>query len=153
MESGSPRFAEGGLTIQTIFGTYGAGTVSADNIASALAKELKIKLEMLPPDERTRFKNQILRAAVEFGSMDQKEKSNLTNVNEVVNLGSLKPQLPSLLDRLNAATLERGRKSELAKFLGVSLVQVSQWLNRDREPGGETTLRLLKWVEQEERQK
>jgi transcriptional regulator with XRE-family HTH domain len=85
--------------------------------------------------------------------MDQKEKSNLTNVNEVVNLGSLKPQLPSLLDRLNAATLERGRKSELAKFLGVSLVQVSQWLNRDREPGGETTLRLLKWVEQEERQK
>jgi transcriptional regulator with XRE-family HTH domain len=81
------------------------------------------------------------------------EKSAVDNVSDVVNIEAVKPQLPSLLKRLEIATSQRGQKSELAKFLGVSLVQVSQWLTGDREPSGETTLKLLHWVEQQERQK
>lgn len=80
-------------------------------------------------------------------------KKCLTVVSESDNNQEVKPKLPTLLERLKKTTAQRGRKSELAKFLGVSLVQVSQWLSGDREPGGETTLRLLHWVEQSERQK
>lgn len=80
-------------------------------------------------------------------------KKDLTIVSVLDNNQEVKPKLPSLLERLKKATAQRGIKSELAKFLGVSLVQVSQWLSGDREPGGETTLRLLHWVEQQERQK
>jgi hypothetical protein len=69
------------------------------------------------------------------------------------NYEGVKAKLQSLLERLNKATAERGMKSELAKFMGVPLPNVSQWLSGEREPGGETTLRLLHWVEQQERQK
>jgi hypothetical protein len=79
-------------------------------------------------------------------------KKDLTNVSELVNVGSVKAQGPNLLERLKKATQERGKKSALAKFLGVPLVRVSQWLSGDREPGGETTLKMLHWVEQQERQ-
>jgi len=84
---------------------------------------------------------------------DNQAENNLTNVSESVNELGVKPKLPTLLDRLKKATSQRGKKSELAKFLDVSLVQVSQWLSGDREPGGETTLRMLHWVGQQERQK
>jgi transcriptional regulator with XRE-family HTH domain len=59
--------------------------------------------------------------------------------------------MANLLDRLNKATSQRGMKSKLAKVMGVPLSNVSQWLSGEREPGGETTLRLLRWVEQQER--
>jgi len=83
----------------------------------------------------------------------ENDEHDLTFISEYVNNLDVTPKLPSLLKRLNEATAKRGKKSELAKFLGVSLVQVSQWLTGDREPGGETTLRLLHWVDQQERQK
>lgn len=58
--------------------------------------------------------------------------------------------LAKLLAKVRLATSQRGKKSELAKYLGVPLASVSQWLSGDREPGGETTLRLLHWVQQQE---
>jgi DNA-binding transcriptional regulator YiaG len=54
---------------------------------------------------------------------------------------------------LNKATSGRGAKSALAKYMGVPLPNVSQWLSGDREPSGETTLQLLNWVEHQERKK
>lgn len=69
------------------------------------------------------------------------------------NIEGVKHTLPNLLDRLKKATQEHGKKSELASFLGVELVSVSKWLSGAREPGGETTLKMLTWVEQQERQK
>lgn len=58
--------------------------------------------------------------------------------------------LPSLIERLNAVTQVRGKKSELAQFLEVPAARVSEWLAKRKEPGGETTLQLLAWVEAEE---
>ena len=81
------------------------------------------------------------------------EKKSLTEVTGCANNKSVKPQMPDFLKRLNKATSERGAKTALAKHLGLPLVSVSQWLSGEREPGGENTLRLLHWVEQQERQK
>jgi hypothetical protein len=51
-----------------------------------------------------------------------------------------------LLERLNHATTARGSKAELSKWLGVPPSRVSEWLKGKKEPGAETTLRLLEWV-------
>ena len=59
--------------------------------------------------------------------------------------------MPGFRERLKKALAERGRKTALAKLLGVPLASVSQWLSGEREPGGEYTLKLLRWVEQQER--
>jgi len=58
--------------------------------------------------------------------------------------------------RLQKATQATGSKTRLAEFLGVKLSNVSLWLMDDsrksaREPGAETALRMLRWVEQQER--
>ena len=81
--------------------------------------------------------------------------SRLTLLYESVKLNPVKPQLPKLLGRLRRATQEKGKKTELADFLGVKLASVSQWLSESpdvkREPGGEITLKMLYWVERQER--
>jgi hypothetical protein len=64
----------------------------------------------------------------------------------------VKSQLKNLLADLNRLTKESGKKTELAEFLGAPLTSVSRWLSGEREPGGETTLRLFHWVKQQERQ-
>ena len=81
------------------------------------------------------------------------KKLILTHTSIIDSVQNVKPQLPSFLERLNKASAESGKKSELAKYLGAPLASVSRWLAGEREPGAETTLQLLKWVEQQERQK
>jgi hypothetical protein len=80
-------------------------------------------------------------------------KSSLQLVTACGNDDSVKAKLPTLLARLNKATGARGAKSALAKYMGVPLPNVSQWLSGEREPSGETTLQLLNWVEQQEQKK
>jgi len=68
----------------------------------------------------------------------------------------MKNQWPALKRNLQKATSEPGAKSRLAKFLKVDLTRVSQWLTdakSAREPGAEYALRMLYWVEHQERQK
>jgi transcriptional regulator with XRE-family HTH domain len=74
------------------------------------------------------------------------EKKLLTDVTVSDNVSPVKSTMANLLDRLNKATNQRGMKSKLAKVMEVPLSNVSQWLSGEREPGGETTLRLLNWV-------
>jgi transcriptional regulator with XRE-family HTH domain len=87
-------------------------------------------------------------------SLEQQNSSRklLTDVTDFAKLPPVKSPMANLLDRLKEATSRRGMKTTLAKFMGVALANVSQWLSGEREPGGETTLRLLRWVEQQERQ-
>jgi len=91
--------------------------------------------------------------ATRLAVMNAAEKKPLTYVSESSNIEDVKPKLPALLKRIKKATEPRGTKTQLAKFLDVPLSKVSQWLAGENEPGGETTLRLLHWVEQQERQK
>jgi hypothetical protein len=64
------------------------------------------------------------------------------------------PELPELISRLRKATSERGMKAILARAMGVSLPRISEWLARKnpKEPSGQTTLLLLKWVQHQEKQ-
>jgi transcriptional regulator with XRE-family HTH domain len=84
---------------------------------------------------------------------------SLTDTSTYANLVSVKQQMPSLLERLNQATKDTGKMSALADYLGVQtkrkvpLASVSRWLSGKREPGGEITLLLERWVEKQERQK
>ena len=87
------------------------------------------------------------------GWPDDNPEIGLTDSATSEKLSEVKAQIPSLLERLNRATKESGKMSALAEFLGVPLASVSRWLSGKREPGGEITLRLLRWVEQQERQK
>jgi transcriptional regulator with XRE-family HTH domain len=73
------------------------------------------------------------------------------NIPQVRNNSSVNPILPALIERLKKATEPRGKKTELAEFLSVSLPRISEWLSGDREPGGETTLQMLQWVTAQER--
>ncbi len=79
------------------------------------------------------------------------KKKDLHDVNAKVNDGDVN-QMASLINRLLVATQARGKKSELARFLGLPLASVSQWLSGKRSPSGETTLKLLEWVERRERE-
>jgi hypothetical protein len=63
----------------------------------------------------------------------------------------VKPILPQLIERLKKATQARGRKTELASWLGVSPQKVTDWLSGRVEPSGETALRLDNWVKRQER--
>jgi transcriptional regulator with XRE-family HTH domain len=77
-------------------------------------------------------------------------KTVLTRIAESGKLAPVKSQLKNLLADLNRLTREPGKKTKLADFLGAPLTSVSRWLSGEREPGGETTLRLLEWVLAEE---
>jgi DNA-binding XRE family transcriptional regulator len=84
---------------------------------------------------------------------NKKAPTPLDNVSVFRNLEAVKAKYSELLERLKSATSPRGKKTELANFLGVKLPRISQWLAREYEPGAETTLRMLQWVEHQERQK
>jgi hypothetical protein len=56
-------------------------------------------------------------------------------------------KLASLLVRANRIASVRGKKSELARFLGVPRQRINDWLSGVRAPGGEVTLQLLEWVQ------
>ena len=59
-------------------------------------------------------------------------------------------RLQRLLRRVERATQARGKKSELAHYLGVARQQLNSWLSGIKTPGGEVTLQLLEWVAAEE---
>jgi DNA-binding transcriptional regulator YiaG len=79
------------------------------------------------------------------------ENIMLTEAESHAKLPSVKSQLNNLLADLNRLTKESGKKTELADYLGAPLASVSRWLSGEREPGGETTLKMLRWVQQQER--
>ena len=122
----------------------------------------------LIPDDRLKIIEAHLRAAgsaplraiwpnlasyAEGGNVDAEEKSALTSKAYSLTSNDMQPVLPKLIQRLKRATEGRGRKSELAAWLGVHRQCVTDWLSGKQEPGGEITLKLLRWVEQQERQK
>jgi transcriptional regulator with XRE-family HTH domain len=80
------------------------------------------------------------------------ENKVLTEAATRAKLAPVKSQLDDLLAALNRLTKESGKKTELADFLGAPLASVSRWLSGEREPGGETTLKMLHWVQEQERQ-
>ena len=73
-------------------------------------------------------------------------KSPLTPITAGGNNTNVIERMPDLISELQTLTEERGMKTALADYMGVKLVNVSQWLSGKRIPNGEKTLRLHKWV-------
>lgn len=149
-----------------------AGLAEDEHLGWILKRELGAITNELPKDLRVPFAKAVVAAVARFGeahgfggriysfprlfvqiygSLPYGENEVLTALDETVKYEGVKPKLPQLLNRLGKITEQSGKMSELAEFLGAPLESVSRWLSGKREPGGETTLRLLQWVEQEER--
>jgi hypothetical protein len=94
------------------------------------------------------------RTAMATLDADYNATRGLTPITAERNLSPMKSPLAKLIDRVRDATRLKGMKAELAKSLNVPAPRVSEWLRSmdPVEPSGETTLRLLQWVEQQERQ-
>jgi transcriptional regulator with XRE-family HTH domain len=106
------------------------------------------RFESFPDSEAERWAKVFLKILDE---LKDSEKELLTPLDALVRLPEVKAPLENLLRRANRLTQEPGKKSELARFLNVPLASLSRWLSGKREPGGEATLQLLHWVEQQER--
>jgi transcriptional regulator with XRE-family HTH domain len=125
----------------------------ADNYVSRFSKESGIKVgvrtrALIWGEMREEINKRLSRKAAEF--------QHLTETSTCRNVPTVKSEWTVLKRRLQDATAKPGTKTMLADFLGVDLTRVSQWLTDSknaREPGGEYTLKLLRWVEQQERQK
>lgn len=105
----------------------------------------------LPKDRYKDFLDTLYRAMMEFEAVSLKavENISLTGIPPIRNTSDMVRDLKSLRARLRTATSDYGKKAELARHLETSLPRISEWLS-DTEPGGETTLKLLNWVEQQE---
>ena len=120
----------------------------------AVLAHAKSLFEQLPHDEWAVVLERRQREALSNAIIDLAEgKRGLTNVIVSDNKSDVKAQWPLLKARLQKATSEKGSKSRLAEFLGLPLSSVSLWLSDSksaREPGAETALRMLYWVERRE---
>jgi transcriptional regulator with XRE-family HTH domain len=106
-------------------------------------------LSETPPALRAEALEYLTRILREF--VEKRRQNNLLTETSISgNLPAVKLQLEKLRERLNRITKESGKKTDLAEFLGAPAASVSRWLSGEREPGGETTLQMLKWVEQQE---
>ncbi len=158
-----------------------AGEDSGRAAGFYVEKVIKMKFHQMPEQFRPKFAEALLAAEKSFLKQHGKDieklirerqerdiaanhplfdkKTDLTDAETSTRIAEVKSQLPSLLARLNRATKESGKMSALADFLGkasgqkVPLASVSRWLSGKREPGGEITLLMLRWAEQQERQK
>ncbi|HXC35968.1 MAG TPA: hypothetical protein VNV43_08845 [Candidatus Acidoferrales bacterium] len=95
-----------------------------------------------------------LAAIVEFKNCEiQKPKKVLTaNSLKGKTHAGMKTEIQKLIERVKRKASKPGAKTALAKDLRVAPARISEWLSGEKEPGGEYTLQLLQWVEQEERQ-
>jgi transcriptional regulator with XRE-family HTH domain len=79
---------------------------------------------------------------------EREKKKVLTTSSELRNIDAMK--MRELLEKVRRLTAPRGMKAALARALPEPLPRISEWLAGKYEPSGETTLRLLNWVEQQE---
>ena len=121
-----------------------------DSTAPLIEKEKAAKRLMVPFKTELAMVDRELRLRKRVSESTSKISDLTFPATSVKNL-EVKLQLPTLLERLNRATKETGKMSALAKYLEVPLASVSRWLSGKREPGGEITLKMLRWVEQPER--
>jgi transcriptional regulator with XRE-family HTH domain len=80
------------------------------------------------------------------------QKEVLRGVTQYSKSGGVNLNMALLIKRLRQLTAPVGMKGRLAKALGVPRPRVSEWLSGKTAPGGETTLKMLHWVEDQERQ-
>jgi transcriptional regulator with XRE-family HTH domain len=81
------------------------------------------------------------------GVLEFIKNQSLTDITLSSNTLGVKSEIDKLIERVKRKAERPGAKAELARALGVAPARISEWLSGEKEPGGEYTLRLLKWVE------
>ncbi|HEV2438192.1 MAG TPA: helix-turn-helix transcriptional regulator [Verrucomicrobiae bacterium] len=130
-----------------------AGNSNYANVFPGIEADVLAKIEnFIKASSKTPFRKVWPLIGWRIGSpADSSKNILLTNKVDSLTSAEMQPVLPKLIERLKRATAERGKKSDLAKWLGVHRQSVTDWLSGKQEPGGEITLRMLRWVEQQER--
>lgn len=86
------------------------------------------------------------------GISEEPTEPSLTAFTPKSKSATVHSELSRLMGRVRSAASAVGMKSALATYLHVAPARISEWLSGRKEPSGETTLRLLQWVEAQERQ-
>lgn len=127
-----------------------------EELATAVVKAAKSLLNTFPPQAQAEIEQREdelmwirIRSSVTSKFADAESKG-LTHLTLKSNSSPVRSELKILIKRLQQATAAPGTKVRLARLLGVPASRVSEWLSGKKEPGGETTLRLLRWVEAQE---
>lgn len=171
------KFDQEGLDVMQEMGQNHVGGVSALFALNFLYRNLVHVVRDIPPDLFQQFYNDISRAGKEFRQQNSKRieewqktpkvdsapawtlknstdgEKDLTDTSEVRKVSDVKSEIQQLLERVRALVSAKGMKAKLATSLNVPQSRLSEWLGGKCNPSGETTLRLLHWVEQQERQK
>lgn len=160
LHPGAKQFDDGGVSDDIVGGA---------SAASYCEEEIQGVLKCLPPRLHWNFYSALSGMCRKFIQSNQAKivdsgaakatcvqniaRNGLTSISLKGKNSPMKSEVAKLIARLKHQTRKAGAKSELARFLDVAPARVSEWLSGDKEPGGEYTLRLLYWVEQQERQK
>jgi len=119
-----------------------------------LAKAIRRRLNPSGQKENTEYWTAVQALAKQIprrlNVSDQEENNLLTGITRERKMAGV-TEIQLLLMRLKRA-LEGMKRGDLARSLKVPLPRVSEWLSGRVMPSGETTLRLLRWVERQERQ-
>jgi transcriptional regulator with XRE-family HTH domain len=147
--------------------------VGGAGVPNYLNEEMSGILNFLPPEFHPNFFAYITKAGRDFIKVNRaaiielnakRGKSKTDTENQCLTkktsglkfTGEVKNQWPALKRDIQKAVSAPGKRTILAKFLGVGLDQLSKWLADKkfaREPGAEYALRMQFWVRHPELQK
>jgi transcriptional regulator with XRE-family HTH domain len=145
-EVSDARFEDLLIEIET---AANAVLVRPPNDSPAVVKQRLAEIEKIIGQVRARAVSTMV------ANQQKSEKSSGQDVTVCGNTEPVKPpiaNLSELRNRLKKLTKPRGSKASLAKALGVKPPRISEWLST-REPSGDIAIKLLRWVEERERQK
>jgi transcriptional regulator with XRE-family HTH domain len=149
----------------TVGGNAGVGFIGADDVLSYLTEDFRGVLKSIPPHLLQSFYAQIANAWRDFvgvniieiheweGLQPDPPEKLLTGSSLKSKYKGVKSEIQKLIEQVRRKASKLGGKSALAKELDVAPARISEWLSGKKEPGGEYTLMLQRWVEQQERQK
>jgi transcriptional regulator with XRE-family HTH domain len=112
-------------------------------VREMLVSLIDVRLKQIPAHSAWPYYQAIAKASADF----QADKNKLTGVSLKGKTENMKSEMQKLIEKVKSKASRPGGKSQLANELGVAPARVSEWLSGKKEPGGEYTLRLLKWVE------
>jgi len=128
----------------------GAGNSAHQNVFPIIGAENLTQIESVLFANRYGLFREVWPALARLAMQDDEgtPEKDLTQGSLKSNNTDVKSEIEKLIERLKRKASKPGAKAELARTLNVAPARISEWLSGEKEPGGEYTLRLLKWVEQ-----
>jgi transcriptional regulator with XRE-family HTH domain len=131
------------------------GMTEADKIWETSKLTIDSLVSQMPDDAKRAVADDFVHRALFILAQSQgvknlSLKNGLLSITESRNSSAVKSEVQKLMRRVATATESFGKKAELARHLDVAPARINEWLRGENEPGGDYTLRLLHWVQQQE---